>query len=232
MHACSRLLLSPRGGDCDGGDRHWDARELALPDLEAHCFNTIGYCARRGSGTSAASVIVEESLRIGLEHCPPFEVERMYRNAAVHLFSAGRLAKADARHRAALDIGASTGLPSGTGSSRSLSATPRGRWQEAWDRVAGSGPARTLGHSRLMTESPICSGGIRPGAIERVTRQAIDLARSSQRDLDVARTLMFFLGFRARIARAAGETRSSTSCSTSFSGSSSIPRQMYAGLLV
>jgi hypothetical protein len=208
------------------------ARALSLTDLEAHCLNTMGV-ARIGLWEVAGVSDLDASVRIGLEHCSPFEVERIYNNAAAGYFNAGLLAKAAEANRAALDLVRRTGMRS---EERELQLASfdadAGRWQEAWDCVAALRARGTpLDQFALMIEAPILFGRDDvQGAVE-LCEQAIDTTRSSQRDPDVAGTMMFFLGFRAQLARAEGREDIVDESIDELLGIELDPAQMYPALL-
>ena len=83
------------------------AEELALNELRANALNTIGM-ARVGLDDFGGLEDLEESLRLALEHCSPFELGRIYNNLACAFVAAGRLPEAremfetPSRERAAL----------------------------------------------------------------------------------------------------------------------------------
>jgi len=180
------------------------ARELGLPDLEAHCLNTIG-AARIGLWDVAGISDLEESLRIGLEHCSPFEVGRIYNNLQSCYFSVGLVEKADETLRASLAMAERIGHPDTAqiAVNVALSDFTRGRWQEACDRIdalgaSGVGP----GADSMFMEVLLARDDI-TGAAAACDR-AIAGVREDQQDLDAARMLQVFLAQRARIAVAEG----------------------------
>ena len=85
------------------------ARALGLRDLEAHSLNTIGV-ARIGLFDAEGIGELEESLRIGLEHCSPFEITRIYNNLQSCYFNAGLLVEAESALRESLARAEKLGL--------------------------------------------------------------------------------------------------------------------------
>jgi predicted ATPase len=69
------------------------AEELALNELRANALNTIGH-ARVGLDDFGGLEDLQESLRLAVEHCSPFELGRIYNNLAWGYVAAGRLPEA------------------------------------------------------------------------------------------------------------------------------------------
>ena len=181
------------------------ARELSLPDLEAHCLNTIGV-ARMGLWDVEGVSDLEESLRIGLEHCSPFEVARIYNNLDAGYINAGLVAEADATSRARLEMAQRLGLPThelelGVAGSDFFS----GRWEAARDRIEtlrASGATLSQYADGVMAEIQLARDDV-PGAAAACDH-ALEVTRAAQWDIDNALTLRSLLGMRARIALAEG----------------------------
>jgi tetratricopeptide (TPR) repeat protein len=78
------------------------AGQLSLGEVEANALNTIGL-ARIGMDDFGGLADLEESVRLVLEHGSPFEIGRVYNNAAFALEAAGRVERASELTLAALE---------------------------------------------------------------------------------------------------------------------------------
>ena len=210
-----------------------NARELELHDLEAHCLNTIG-TARVMQWDVDGLADAEESLRIGLEHCPPFEVFRIYNNLQSSYVNAGRLADAYATARAALEMARRFGLPFGDFERQVVFADfDCGRWDAAAERIEKLGDAGT-------TRDPFDLGVIAELRLARddlagaiaACDEAVASVRAEPWSHETAHTLLSFLGFRARIALAAGDEEMARQLADELLAIELDVRQMYPAPLV
>ena len=182
------------------------ARELGLRDLEAHCLNTIGV-ARVGLWDVDGITDLEESLRIGLEHCTPFEILRIYNNLASCYENAGFVPKADATYADALVLADRIGAPGRADLAINVAVSDYacGRWQEAWDRLHAMGGGTTpwrAGAEAFIAEMLFARDDLE-GAVS-VSERVLAAIRASQLDGDMAFVRQAWLGLRGVFAQAEG----------------------------
>jgi class 3 adenylate cyclase/tetratricopeptide (TPR) repeat protein len=183
------------------------ARRLGLRDLEAHCLNTIGV-ARIGLWDVGGVSDLEESLRIGREHCSAFEILRIYNNLISCYDNAGLLAKSDATLQEASAFAERLGATPLIGFVDMLAGSDfgAGRWQEAWDRIASVNdhdPESSDSEWAAFFASEMLWARDELDRALAVCDRALGILRASQPDADVALALQVLLCQRAVVAQAA-----------------------------
>ena len=185
------------------------ARQLGLPDLEAHALNTLGI-ALVITGDLDGIAQLEESVRIALDHAAPLEIGRIYNNLIAGYQRSGRLEEAVAMAEVLLDLTQRVGMPSET--TEVFVAVHEfilGRWNDALARIDNARRTR-----RASTHLPYGAYGVRaqvllarddlPGAVAEC-EQALDLFRARGPDPDSRLGLQAFLALRGLIALAHDE---------------------------
>ena len=185
------------------------ARQLGLPELEAHALNTLGI-ALVATGDLDGIAQLEESVRIALDHAGPVEIARIYNNLIAGYVRSGRLKEATTIAETLLDFQQRVGMPSQTQEIFvAMHEFTLGRWNDALTRIDSARRTR-----RASTHLPYGAHGAiaqmllarddLPGAVAECER-ALDLFRARGRDPDSRLGLQSFLALRGLIALAQDE---------------------------
>jgi class 3 adenylate cyclase/tetratricopeptide (TPR) repeat protein len=205
------------------------ARQLGLRDLEAHCLNTIGV-ARIGRWDVSGVSDLEESLRIGRDHCPPFEILRIYNNLISCYDNAGLLEKSEAPLREASAFAERLGPTVRFGFVGMLAGADftAGRWNEAWDRIESFIDSHSVDAAwAAPLASEILWAWDDLDRAVAVCDRALGLLRASQRDDDVAFALQVVLCQRAALATATNRADERDELVREIAESKIDPRRMY-----